>query len=164
MIVSLHLAKNMLGQNYFEKRLGDIYQYSRIAYKNGKGIINDRKYFWELCVDACGNIIFILSLCNSLQDSTNISKIKHFSGVSDDDIWSLNCTDIHILAKEVEVSEKLVKLVLFCLPSSIVLARKDQLPSEITLAKAYFSNFNFSGVDCEGGFFINVGILETGKY
>ena len=156
----------MLGQKYFEERLGDIYQYSRIAYKSGKGKINQKEYFWELCADACGNIIFILSSPDFLQD-LEISNNNHFFGVSDDNIWDLTCTDIHILATEVKSYEYQI---LFCLPSSIVLTRKDQPVSNITLAKAYFSNFDFCGVDCERGFFVNIGgkklcfqTLETRK-
>ena len=157
----------MLGQNYFEKRLGDIYQYSRIPYISGKGRTNQSEYFWELCVDSCGNIIFILSSFDSLQKLDDTPKIAHVSGVSEDDVWNLNCTNVHILAREVEVSKEQV---LFCLPSSIVLTRKEQLSSRITLAKAYFSNFDFFRVDCERGFFANIGdkklcfqTLETHK-
>ena len=56
----------MLGQNYFANRLGDIYEYSIIKYKYGKGVSNDSithdsaQYCWELCVDVSGNIIFVL--------------------------------------------------------------------------------------------------------
>lgn len=149
----------MLGKNYFEKRLGDIYQYSRIPYIKGEGKTNQRKYFWELCVDACGNLIFILSSFNSLQNLGDTPKIEHFSGVSEDSVWNLTCTNIHILetkdilATEVEVSKVQI---LFCLPSSIILTRKEQQSNRITLAKAYLSNFDFFRVDCERGFFVNL--------
>lgn len=143
----------MLGQKYFEKRLGDIYQYSRIAYKSGDGRANEREYSWELCVDVCGNIIFVLSSNDLLQDVSNISKIDHFSGTSGDDIWDITCSDIHILSKEFGISQKPA---LFSLPNSIVLARRDQTESVINLAKAYFSNFDFFRVDCEQGFSINI--------
>lgn len=143
----------MLGQNYFENRLGDLYQYSRIPYKCGEGQVNSKEYDWELCVDACGNIIFILSSHDHLQDLNDLSKIEHFSGISDDGIWNISCTNIHILATEVEVSQKLA---LFCLPGSIVLKYKDKLASPPTLAKAYFSNFDFFRVDCERGFLVEI--------
>lgn len=145
----------MLGQKYFERRLSDIYKYSRIAYKCGKGTTNHKEYFWELCVDACGNIIFVLSSSNSLQNLDNTSNIEYFSGVSNDDIWDLNCTDIRILSTEVEVSKKLI---IFSLPSSIILKRKNWSLKSVTFtsAKAYFSNFDFSRVDCERGFSAHV--------
>jgi hypothetical protein len=127
----------MLGKNYFENRLGDLYEYSHIPYKCGEGKANSKEYGWELCVDACGNIIFILSSHDHLQDLNDISKIEHFSGISDDGIWNISCTSIHFLATEVEASQKPA---LFCLPGSIVLKCKDQLASTPTLAKAYFSN------------------------
>ncbi|MDR9405444.1 MAG: hypothetical protein RI580_18645, partial [Halothece sp. Uz-M2-17] len=142
----------MLGQNYFEKRLGDIYQYSPIPYKCGKGRTISQQYDWELCIDACGNIIFILSSDCPLQTFCYTSKIEHFSGISDDGIWSINCTKINILERKEIIISRTRTATLFCLPESITLKHKYYSTNSPNLAKAYFSNFSFSRVDLEAGF------------
>ncbi|MCF2146173.1 hypothetical protein IQ276_006855 [Desmonostoc muscorum LEGE 12446] len=144
----------MLGKDYFTIRLGDIYEYSRVQYKFGEGISNkNAKYLWELCVDVSGNIIFVLSSKESLHFLEHDTNVESFSGTSDDEVWEISCTDIKILTTKVEVS---YKSTWFCLPSAVVLKLKVQPDNIPTLARAYFSNFNFSSVDCERGFFVNL--------
>lgn len=144
----------MLEQDYFANRLGDVYEYSRIPYKCGEGTSNQNvEYFWELCIDASGNIIFVLHTKEPLQSLANAFKIQSFSGISDDETWEIECTNLHFLAREAEISQKLP---MFYLPNSITLKRKVQGTNHSTLAKAYFSNFRFSRVDCECGFLTKI--------
>ncbi|BAB75674.1 hypothetical protein DSM107007_51040 [Nostoc sp. PCC 7120 = FACHB-418] len=144
----------MLKQDYFANRLGDIYQYSRIPYKCGEGKSDQNtKYFWELCIDASGNIIFVLHGKEPLQNLENGSQIQSFSGISNDEIWEIECTNLHFLAQTGELPNRLTS---FYLPDYIFLKKKEQETKHLTLAKAYFSNFIFSPLDCERGFFVKI--------
>ena len=143
----------MLGQNYFANRLGDIYEYSIIKYKCGKGTSNNStQYCWELCVDVSGNIIFVLHSEVDFLPLFN-SKIQSFSGKSNDEMWNINCTDIHIFKQTEEIFKNCS---LFCMPRSVVLTRKMQTTNTPNKARAYLSNFDFSPLDDQRGFFVQI--------
>lgn len=144
----------MLGQDYFKNRLGDIYQYSRIPYQSGEGTSDqNRKYFWELCIDISGNIIFVLHPRGGLEPLENPPKMQGFSGISLDEKWEIECSDLHFLAAEIEISQKSH---LFYLPSSVSLKQKTKKDQHPNIAKAYFSNSLFSSVDYPNGFIVNI--------
>ncbi|MDB9376008.1 hypothetical protein [Nodularia sphaerocarpa] len=155
----------MFTQDYFKKRLGDIYEYSRIPYKCGEGKSDKNiEYFWELCIDASGSIIFILHTKEPIQHLDNelsFKKINSFSGISGDEIWEIECRNLHFLAETEKNCATYHRLSLFYLPNSITLKRKEQETKQLTLAKAYFSNFTFSAVDCECGFLVNINGKEV---
>ncbi|OYD95695.1 hypothetical protein CDG76_12215 [Nostoc sp. 'Peltigera membranacea cyanobiont' 210A] len=135
----------MLGKDYFANRLGDIYEYSRIPYKSGKCVSNEEKnYFWELCVDVSGNIIFVLH-SNTITDCTfQISQIQYISGMCDDEVWKIISKDIVIQKITTFFQENSVLITYFCIPSSILLKLKCKTPIIFSLVRGYFSNFSFS--------------------
>lgn len=153
--------KLMLGKNYFSNRLGDIYEYSRIHYKcgDGEGIFNNNpaKYYWELCVDVSGNIIFVLHPKNNYIPLDNF-RINSFSGKSNDETWNINCTDIRIVKQSVKVNENHS---LFCIPSTVILTRKTQSANTPNQAKVYLSNFDFVGLDDKQGFFVKINSTKS---
>jgi hypothetical protein len=113
------------------------------------------RIFWELCIDISGNIIFILHAKQPIYDLVNLSQVNSFSGMSDDEIWEIECTELHFLSHTGEISHG-YRLTFFYLPSSITLKIKDLATRHPNLAKAYFSNFKFSGIENEGIFFVNI--------
>lgn len=135
----------MLGKDYFANRLGDIYKYSRIPYKSGKCVSNqENNYFWELCVDVSGNIIFVLH-SNTITDCTlRISCIQSISGMCDDEVWEITSTNIVIQKITTSFQENSVLTTYFCIPNSIILKLKCQAPINFSLVRGYLSNFSFS--------------------
>jgi hypothetical protein len=135
----------MLGKDYFANRLGDIYEYSRIQYKSGKCVSNqENNYFWELCVDVSGNIIFVLH-SNTITDCTlKISRIQSIYGMCNDEVWEITSTDIVIQKITTSFQDNSVLTTYFCIPSSILLKLKCKTSITFSLVRGYFSNFSFS--------------------
>ncbi|MGF1987083.1 MAG: hypothetical protein RMY62_004380 [Nostoc sp. ZfuVER08] len=144
----------MLGQNYFATRLSDIYEYSRIHYRCGEGVSSENiDYFWELCVDVSGNIIFLLHTKIFTHFLEEIPKIKSFTGTSNDKAWKINCTDIHVLSVEAKIPNKLTY---FCIPSIVNLEKQRNDVNVFNYAKAYFTNFEFSSIESDRGLVVNI--------
>jgi hypothetical protein len=55
----------MVGKEYFERRIGDIYHLSPIAYMSGEGDLRDQtesiKVQWELNVSITGEYLLVLT-------------------------------------------------------------------------------------------------------
>lgn len=140
----------MLGQSYFAARLSDIYEYSIIPYLCGECTSNEgNEYFWELCVDVSGNILFVLhskdasAFFHSSEGPFGDSdKIQRIIGMSDDATWEIACTDIYALKCKGKLFREFT---CFCHPKEIVLQRQEFNNSNF--AKAYFSNFNFVRIE-----------------
>ena len=99
-----------------------------------------------------GNIIFVLHSEVDFLPLFN-SKIQSFSGKSNDEMWNINCTDIHIFKQTEEIFKNRS---LFCMPRSVVLTRKMQTTNTPNKARAYLSNFYFSPLDDQRGFCVQI--------
>ncbi|MGB3207481.1 MAG: hypothetical protein WBB28_21050 [Crinalium sp.] len=147
----------MLGETYFATRLGDIYEYSIIPYKCGKCTSNESvSYFWELCVDVSGNIIFILSLEDLSQNDFNIDIIDNISGISSDGLWKITSNNIHIKLTTSKYINSSHQINHFCIPSRVILNLTASQDLKFDLVRAYPSNFTFSTIDYERGFIVSL--------
>ena len=96
----------MQGQAYFEKRLGDIYDYSLIKYFSGSGNLiscdTNIPVDWELCVDITGDILLVFTSKTKISQINGEHKFIKFNlqGVSTDENWEINSENIIIYSKQ----------------------------------------------------------------
>ena len=148
----------MLGKEYFEKRLGDIYDYSHIGYIAGKGTCGRRKeYDWELCVDVCGEVILVLTPTCHLGLVEKLL-INDFSGKSSDEEWEVSCNRLSVSKTVYQMSSAnstgtdSSREKLFCELWQPFSMKRGKRKGSITSARGYFRNLDFTRENLERGF------------
>jgi hypothetical protein len=144
----------MLGQQYFEKRLGDTYNFCLVKYLNGSGeIVSDNKRSnvnWELCQDITGEVLFILSSSAVIETDEN-DGFKNYSivGLSSDGTLELKCERFVIYSQKMGWRFNNERFTYFCsLYDLISIKNRDKYrENNFSKALAYLTNFKFEGLE-----------------
>jgi hypothetical protein len=143
----------MLGRNYFESRLNEIYNYCLLGYISGTGelVSTSSRYNinWELCQDITGEILFILSSSLDIKFD-NQGDFIHFSfnGISSNGLWEANSPDLIIHSQKFGWAYNNERFTHFCTANMITLKHiQNYRDNNFSKALACLYNFKFEGLD-----------------
>lgn len=142
----------MIGDEYFKSISPDLFDYSIIKNINGHGILfcdNPQSVDWAVSVDISGNKFLIITteLFSDfgefvLYSTSTKDKTYRLEGKSYDDQWNLKCNDVVICSSTYSSADNRITFV--CSFNQIYLIKHFD---NITLVRAYISNFHFNGLE-----------------
>ena len=142
----------MLGIEYFEKRLVDIYEYSLMKYTCGTGKLTigpiDDDVNWEAVISVTGELILVLSASDVLAVDSSIMRDERgsFYGNTLDGEWTVSATNVFITNMNFQFGD-CVSTRLTCAVDDFSMTRKDAGDFSVSHIEGCLSNFNFMGLE-----------------
>lgn len=148
----------MLGKDYFENRLKDIYHLSIIDYLCGNGILIDTngsefQISWELCVDLSGKLLIVLTGTSIIEVDDETGFIEYsLEGETLNKEYLINCARVFIYSASHSVENGTSSNTYFCDiqgDGEIQIYKQGFSESQIIQMDAYLTNFLFRGLEKE---------------
>ncbi len=140
----------VLSEDYFKKRLIDIYDYSILPYKSGTGVFlwdGDEYYVrWGIVVSVTGEPILVISIPRLSKYSPDQHNHRGcLNGESDDGLWKIIAAGVIVYESRFVFDNK-ANLHLICGAASVDIKRNAAY-SEPSHIIGYLLNFDFSGLE-----------------